>query len=234
MIRPSCSVIEQNVQPRTRARLPDQGPVTVTSYVSGPAPERTSIRPLVLVGMVGRNQRPNIGTRSTPIVEMPIDALAVAGRSQLLWASSADLRVARTAQARRMDKLQRRGRDFLIRLTRPAQPAGQRLSSNRPISSPSAPIAPPPPEDSERVVVVNVADAPPTFRVVTFVAENSLDVVWRTHTVWPLLIVPGLFVKVPLQPREYAPLELSISTSVSIPVIVTVSDLAALSGCRSL
>ena len=76
MIRPSCSVIEQNVQPRTRARLPDQGHVTATSYVSGPAPEGRRYGRLVLVDMVGRNQRPNIGTRSTPIVEMPIDALA--------------------------------------------------------------------------------------------------------------------------------------------------------------
>ena len=101
------------------------------------------------------------------------------------------------------------------------------------MSSSNAPVAPPPPDEgSERVVEVNVADPSPTVRVVTFDVENSVDVVWLTQTVWPLLIVPGAFVKTPLQPMEYLPFELLILAAVSIPVMVIVFEVADLSVLR--
>ena len=46
----------------------------------------------------------------------------------------------------------------------------------------------------------------------------------RTHTAWPLVIVPAAVTKVAVQPIEYSPPEMLMGTAVLIPDIVTVLD----------
>ena len=46
---------------------------------------------------------------------------------------------------------------------------------------------------------------PPTVSTVVTLPPAVVDAVWRTHTVWLLLMVPGLAVKVIVQPIEYSP-----------------------------
>ena len=52
------------------------------------------------------------------------------------------------------------------------------------------------------VVDVKVSETPPTVSVVLVEAEVAIGAVWRTHTVWPLVIVAAEAVKVPVQPTE--------------------------------
>ena len=57
-------------------------------------------------------------------------------------------------------------------------------------------------------------------RVVLTAVLNALDAVWRTQTVWPLLIVPLVDVKVAVHPIEYCPPATLIGVAASIPPTV--------------
>ena len=81
------------------------------------------------------------------------------------------------------------------------------------------------------VVEVKLALAVPTVSVVVVMVLTEPALVWRTQTLWPLLIVPAVFVNEPLQPIEYsldAAPETLIAVAVLTPEIVTALEVRAL------
>jgi len=90
---------------------------------------------------------------------------------------------------------------------------------------PNAPPPPPPPplEGGVALVVdVNVPDTPPTVSVVVVSVEGAEAAVCLTHTVCPLLIVPGVVENVSSapQPIENSPLTTLILAGLLMPEMV--------------
>ena len=78
--------------------------------------------------------------------------------------------------------------------------------------------------------MVNVAATPPIVSVEVLAVEKSSDERCPTHTVWPLLMVAGACVNVPVHPIEYVPVITLMCAGTSMPVMVTVFEVSSAAG----